>query len=847
MEHLTTEDLARLAAGDSSSAAERDASAHLEVCVECRRSLEVFRRDEDLLDELRGAAGSEDVAVARPSVDGFDGLVEVHRGGQGVVYRAVREGTDERVAIKVLIGGRYASSRDRFRFEQEIEVASSLDHPNIVTVVESGRTEDGFPYCVMPFVEGRYLDDDAKARSASARDSVRLVRRVVEAVAYAHRHGVVHRDLKPGNVVIDAEGEPHVLDFGLAANVGDRRAAAGRLTRTGEFVGTLAYAAPEQFSLSGPPIGPAADVYSLGVCLYEILAGHNPNRSRVAVGVSGAVECESLPPLPKTIDEDLRRIVRKAVEVDPQHRYASAGEFGRDLDAFLEGMPIRAEGARVLRVLGERVRRHRIPIAVAALLVVVLGGSAVFTLRERLRREEQQLRAERIQSVFDDVLAATRPQRMGAEARVTDVLRESARRIESTLANAPDAQAAVQFAIGETFARSSMFEPAVVHLRSAVERYRALPRARLELARALARLGRVHTVRGEQEAVECLEESLAIRRRALGGDHPEVAGTLCDLGHALESLSDGADRQRALECYERATESLRRRGGGEEQVRRPLATACFRLARAHERRGRFEEAGTLYREAIDAFEVDGPSLGDESDATAIAALDGYSRYLRSVGREREAEATIERAVAVTRRWFDVESAASLLRRHMRVDLDEGDPVSAETFSRHALVAALEGWAAKRPRDEAGLGALARRLEATSGPADADLWLDAFRYLREFEGTGSYELAGWMRETADVLAALERPEAAESLLRESLTIHCRVYGESCPIRIDGMLDLAELLTDRAAFDEAAEAANSALAMIAGSELEEKGKSGPMKSRAQSILRRCGRAEADRVSD
>lgn len=799
MDHLDAEQLERYLVGEGPASEARAIREHLSVCSTCRYALEARRHEADLLDEIRGAVGPHDAPGGAPAIEGYDDLVEMHRGGQGVVYRATRAGAASGpVAIKVLLGGRFASARDRFRFEREIEVASSLEHPNIVTVIDSGLTADGHLFCVMPFVDGLHLDEWVRRHPGDIASRVALFARIVEPVAYAHRHGVVHRDLKPANLLVDEKGEPHVLDFGLAMSANERRLEAERLTITGQFLGTLAYAAPEQFRAAGPPAGPASDVHALGVCLYEMLTGVNPYADASPTDGHERREAPDPKALDRSLPEDLRTIVRTALAPDPSRRYASAEWLARDLARYREGRPIEAERESPWRVLRTIVARYRVPIAISAAFVVVVGIGVALLVREKIRTGDEERRAELIQSVFNDILQATSPQRMGAEARVTDVLRESARRIESTLDRAPDAQAAVQFAIGETFARSMQYERAVEHLELALERYREIEGAALETARCLARLGIMHASRGRGEAIECLEESLAIRRRVLGQRDPLVAATTCDLGVAYESLADGADPVRAASLYETAVDALERTALADSRL---LARARFYLARSRARDGREAEALALFREAVAGFDLAGEARNDESDLTAIECLDEYAGFLRTSGRREEADATLARAVELTRRWFGLAAASGVLRRFVQAHLAEGDHASSEILDRHALACALDDWGTRRPHDAESLDELARALEGAANIPELETRRRAFRRLREFEGSGSYELAAWMKTTASVLSGLGRRDDAEALLREALTIHCRLYGDHCPIRLESQIDLAEARRAAGDCDEA----------------------------------------------
>ncbi|MBX3365694.1 MAG: protein kinase [Phycisphaeraceae bacterium] len=387
---LSRHDLERYAKGEHAEGAARD---HIEACSECAEAIAEIRENERFLGAARtalmGAVGHASPRVTLPAdaVRGFELGEEISRGGQGVVYRAVQTSTKRSAAIKVLLGGAFASERQRHRFEREVEIAARLRHPNIVSVFESGQTTDGTPYVAMEFVEGVPLDAFVEQRFGALKRSdreringvVALMAMIAAGVGHAHTAGVMHRDLKPSNILVDREGKPRVLDFGLARASEPSR----DLSTTREFVGTPAYASPEQLGGDPASVNARTDVYALGLILYALLTGRHPYPvvGSIAEVARHAIGTEPTPPsrIIKRLPSDVETIVLKCLSKDPERRYANGAALASDLDDYLQGRPISARRDSTAYVLRKLALRHRVP-AIAALLVMVTVVAAAIGL-----------------------------------------------------------------------------------------------------------------------------------------------------------------------------------------------------------------------------------------------------------------------------------------------------------------------------------------------------------------------------------------------------------------------------------------------------------------------------------
>jgi serine/threonine protein kinase/tetratricopeptide (TPR) repeat protein len=272
--------------------------------------------------------------------DDYELLKEIGRGGQGVVYRARQKSLNRTVALKVIGVGRWATEAHLRRFRLEAEAAASLNHPSIVPIHEIGE-RDGCCYFSMNLVEGGQLDEMVRREAMPIRRAVELIAKLARAVHYAHEHGILHRDIKPGNVLLDSEGEPHLTDFGLARLVETE----STVTRTTDVLGTPSYMAPEQASGNNAALTSATDVYGLGAVLYQLLTGRPPFGGRTTYETVRLV-LENDPRQPRLlnskVDRDLSTICLKCLEKNPQRRYPSALALAEDLERWLRREPIRA-------------------------------------------------------------------------------------------------------------------------------------------------------------------------------------------------------------------------------------------------------------------------------------------------------------------------------------------------------------------------------------------------------------------------------------------------------------------------------------------------------------------------
>jgi tetratricopeptide (TPR) repeat protein len=332
----------------------------------------------------------------------FEIVRKIGEGGMGAVYLARRYGDfAQRAAVKLINGTPAAVALMAERFRQEREILAGLEHPNIARVLDGGVTPEGQPYLAMEYVEGARFDEYVAAEQLTLRQRLAIFRKICGAVHYAHQHLVIHRDLKPGNILVDQHGEPKLLDFGIAKVLSPEPAApAAKETQTAGLLMTPQFASPEQ--IQGLPCTVASDVYSLGVILYQLIARQAPYPEKSPAEVIAAVVSRD-PARPSTVAPgqersalrgDLDGIVLKAMAKRPEDRYGSAEQLAEDVRSYLEGRPVTAvEGTR-LYVARKFAARHRVGVAAVALVLLSLVAGMAGTLWQARRAERERLLAE---------------------------------------------------------------------------------------------------------------------------------------------------------------------------------------------------------------------------------------------------------------------------------------------------------------------------------------------------------------------------------------------------------------------------------------------------------------------
>ncbi len=577
--------------------------------------LEQIRRDNELMSEFVSLDPHTPDHEFDP-ITGYELLEEIHRGGQGIVQRARQRSADRMVAIKTLLQGAFASDSQRHRFEREVRLIARLNHPSIVTVHESGRTPMGSHYIVMELVDGVPVDQycEPLRHAGDLRGIVRVFTAITEAVRYAHQRGVIHRDLKPGNILVSASGQPHILDFGIARAFGNDTQAEPLATKTGEFVGTLSFASPEQIASDPDLVDVRSDVYALGVLLYQALTGERPIDVTGALAEVIARIATEPPAAPSShnaaIDTDLDTITLTALEKRVTDRYQTAGELHRDLENWLQGRAISARAHDFWYVARKTLRRHRVPVGIGAVFLVLVIGFSITTgiLSFNLQRENKTLNGT-VRGLGGALRAIDSETTPTPVRDLNQFLSQLVENIQSEVGDRSDVESAVREAAGIAYldAPSSNYAEADFQLnRAYVLRLQSLTAPHPDLAASLHNLGRLRfKQRRFTEAETYYRQALAMREALFGKEHADVAWTMHHLAFTLQIQGR---RDEALPFW---TEALRIRRAVLNPGDINIANTLSGLATNHLARGDSASAAAVLRAALDIIHDD-PDYGPDS-------------------------------------------------------------------------------------------------------------------------------------------------------------------------------------------------------------------------------------------
>jgi len=615
----------------------------------------------------------------------------IGQGGMGAVYEGVRiDDYLKKVAVKI-IKQEFDSDFARTRFQQERQLLAVLEHPYIARLLDGGESESGSPYLVLELIDGVPISDYCETLDRDAR--LRLFLKVCEAVEYAHRNLIIHRDLKPGNILVTANGDPKLLDFGIAKLIDP----SATLTQTSMVAMTPDYASPEQ--VRGSPISTASDVYSLGVILYQLLTGRKPyTLDSITPMEMDRVICQAAPD-PPGLGNELDYILMMALRKEPERRYRSVYEFAQDIERYMTLRPVLARPDTALYRARKYIRRQWVAVAWASFAVIALLGGTFQAIRSGRRADTEAAAAKEVNAFLknDLLLQASAFQQPDPHIEVKTALDRAAARIGNKFAGQPRVEGALRQTIGEAYQQLGLFAEARPHLEKAA----ALLESTLgkNARETLAAQGAISAVDWEQgklkEAEARIVDVLARQRKSLGADDPDTLDSMgrlardyvlqgkyleaekvtrevterrtrvlgaeddstlsneTDLGVILYSQGRYAE---AAELGERLMSVMDRRARVDHPAR---LTVVSNLAATYGELARYREAATMTEQLVS---VRSKVMGPEHPDTLMDMNNLGFAYMNA-GRFETAEATFSKLLEVRRRVLGPDHPQTLVALH----------------------------------------------------------------------------------------------------------------------------------------------------------------------------------------
>jgi eukaryotic-like serine/threonine-protein kinase len=763
----------------------------------------------DLLERALAAQSTPDRDSDRHrghTVGAYRLVREIGRGGMGIVFLARRSDGqyDRDVALKIVRGAIH-NERERQRFLAERQILARLSHPGIAQLFDGGVTGDGLPYFTMEYVDGQAIDRYCRARELDVPARLTLFLQVCDAVSAAHRSLVIHRDLKPGNILVTASGEVKLLDFGIAKLI--EPAASETLTGTGRPF-TPDYASPEQ--VRGEPITTASDVYSLGAVLYDLLTGTAPHRftSKTPADIERGI-CLHDPLRPSSVvaaepadtsrrdrvqrarrirrlKGDLDTIVMKALSKDPARRYASVDLLRADVVQHLAGHPVSARPDALAYRARKFANRHRVGVAAAALVALSLTAGIVATemqarrarqqsivaALERERAQAEAARATRVSALLTDIFRLADPGvTRGETITAREILDRGTQRVESELSGDPETQSALFNAVSQVYRNLALYDDAEKWLRRTLAlRTQVYGPSSLQVAETEHDTGLLQLERGRySDAEQHFRRALEVRRQH-GAAPALVAASLEGVGETLSEAGKPADAEGLL----REALQIRDRAHG-DPVDRMMTVSTLALALV--RKGDVVHAERLFREASEQ----GRLLGGAPTPARISSLLNLARLTYRFDHEpRQAEPLYREALSVARRLYpeDHPQVATLLSELARCLRDQGNLASAETMTRDALGIWRRLYGEQHRQVLISLQTLAGLLADRGKPKEAEpVFREALSVGRSTLGVGHGLVLGAQSALASFLEQQRRWSEALALRQNELEVAEHEYGDS----------------------------------------------------------------------
>lgn len=763
-----------------------------------RREVEVLLTTERDTESLRGIRGSEEPPDAVPGLIGqrlgaYSVVRHIGNGGMGAVYEAVRADDEyrKRVAIKLVHRG-LDSQIAMARFRRERQILANLGHRNIATLLDGGVAPDGRPFLAMEYVDGIPITKWCDERRASIETRLELFKQVCAAVQHAHLNLVVHLDLKPGNILVTADGTVKLLDFGISRLIEGDADESLPVTRGGPRPFTPEYASPEH--VKGERLTTAADVYSLGVVLFELLSGKRPFTPRNAASADrpaaddtvprpsavatadAATRCGEKNPerLRMRLRGDLDSITTMALRHEPERRYQSAEALRTDIARFLSRLPVRARPDSAAYRARRFIRRNIVGVGLSAAVIVALVGGITTTTLQARRARVEQLKAEELNVFLRSLLSSVSPATGGRDVLVSEVLDSAAFRIQRDTRLDPRSRAQLETVIAQSYQSLGRFDEALRHFGIAESIIARTSGARsLQRVAAMANIGGALLAQGRLDSAEvALNQALALRKTITSEPDTLLASITGNLGSVAHERGQPKESER---LHREALDILRRVLGPRDDR---VAISMNNLAVALGEQNRWVDAEALHRQAIAIFAQNHPGL----HTLTADAENSLATALDIQGKVAPAESTYLSVLDMRRRLLGAKHpdyAFTLFNYSMFLS-DQG---RCDESVRNSLeVLALRGNALPESHSSiaASLQTLGRCLDKLGRHEEAGKALqESLDLRRKYLGEESWLVANSRGVLGEHFMLVKQYDLAESLLLGAERVLTRTLGPENP--------------------------------------------------------------------
>ncbi len=824
------------------------------LAQECGEDRELFDEVVSLLaadkkaHSLFSGSAADYISIDETVIEGknfgnYRAVKQIGVGGMGSVYLAERsDGVfEQKVALKIVKPG--MNSEDIIkRFEGERQILARLQHPNIAGLLDGGISEIGLPFFTMEYVEGKPVTEYCDEKNLSIDQRLRLFNKVCEAVLYAHQNLVIHRDIKPGNILVQEDGTVKLLDFGIA-KVFEEDETDKSLTRTGIRVMTPEYASPEQ--VRGEPVSTATDIYSLGLILYQLLSGcppyevnttsalemeriicltepQKPSTMITKISLSGAGQKTSsdfittkrsttISKLRKRISGDLDNICLMAIRKEPERRYNSVAQLINDIDNHLNGIPVTARKSTASYRTKKFIKRHKTGVVITSLSILAITLVTVFyTVRLAEERDKAQLAAEKSKKVSDFLAGifevADPEQSKGESITARELLDNGVKRIETELSDQPEVLANMLGVTGNVYKSLGLYKNALLLLQKALVLNDSLLGSNSpESAKSLNDLANLNFAMGDYEsAIEKFNKAIRIRTDIYGEESPETAESMNDLAMVLREEGQYKRSENLLS----ASLSIRQKfmSGNSSEVAQSINNLA--LVKADE--GEYDTAEKLFEKSLKIKE----KLYGKVHPSVTETIGNLAQLHQQMGKYKDASELFKETLEIDKKLFgefhptistdlyNIASNTALM----------GDLNGAEKLYSEVLELDKKLLGQKHPYIALDLNNLAGIMSDKGNYARAEeLYKKSLNLNKKIYGEEHPEVATSLSNLGVLYERWGKYNTAEPLLKSALEMRTKLLGEDHPNAVTSINIYASLMLKTEKYKESVELYRKSLSL------------------------------------